>query len=235
MLGWEILQEYKKGRRDFSNTQISIGEFAGADLSGIIFRNCKIEDSTFRTGKLAGADFTGSEIIFTGFTDADLTNAKFNKCLIKWSGFERTIFNNTEMRNSNIVWCSFLDTNIACIDFSNSTQYKNMTDLSQITDETLTEALNEFSMYLSTLDFERRLHMRVIASRTMKHYGLTEHLLPKAEDQAKAGHGNPDHLYAKLISDAIDQSISAYSQKHPYVQKPPYQHKREKKDSYGDK
>jgi hypothetical protein len=61
-------------------------------------------------------------------------------------------------------------------------------------------------------------------------------MLPKTEDRAEPSYGNPARLYAKVLSDAIEQSISSYSQKHPYIQKSPYTDKKDsKKSSYGDK
>lgn len=234
LMGWEILQEYKKGRRDFSNISIFIGEFAGADLSGIIFRNCKIEDATFRGGKLIDADFSGSEIIFSGFNDTNLTRAKFNNCYIKWASFDRAIVEDTEIKNSELIWCVFLNTNIACIDFSNSRQYRNVTDISQMTEEGIREAVREFGTYLNKVDFEKRLHMRVIANRLMRNYGLKEQMPSTPEAAKNKTHSNVN-LYSKLLSSMIEGSISAYSQSHPYTQKSHYTQKKDKKDSYGVK
>lgn len=233
IMGFEVLEEYKKGRRDFSNVHIAIGEFAGADMSGIILRNCKIEDATFRGGKLVNADFSGSEIIFTGFTDANLTRAKFNNCYIKWAVFDRAIFDETEMKNADIVWSLFLNTNISCVDFSNSRQYKNVTDLSQMTEAGLQEAIREFGTYLNAVDFEGRLHMRVIANKVMKDYGRKENTFPKIEAEKNQNQSNAN-VYSKMLGDIIEETIKAYKQKHPYKQKSAYDKPRTK-TSYGGK
>jgi len=236
MMGWEILQEYKKGRRDFSNALISMAEFAGADMRGIILRNCKLENVTFRGANLTSADFTDSEIIFAGFNDADLTRAKFNRCIIKWATFDSTIFNDTEMKNSDINWAAFFNVNIGCIDFSNSSQYKVFTDLSQVTEPLLAEAINEFSTFLNKVDFEKSLRMRVIANRVLKNYDMAEQTIPKIGTDKKDGYDNIASIYSKMLDDIIEESISAYKQTHPYTQKSAYLKQEEKrKGKYGAK
>jgi uncharacterized protein YjbI with pentapeptide repeats len=232
---WEVIQEYNKGRRDFSNVSITIGEFAGANLSGIILRNSKIDDTTFRGASLVDADFSGSEIIFAGFNNADLTRTKFNKCIIKLSTFDGSTFDDTEMKNSNISWCGFFNANVACIDFSNSIQYKVVTDLSQITETTLIESAHELSEFMNTLDFEKRLHMRVVANRVFKDYGKDVQAIPTSASEMGKPFGNLN-LYSKLLSTMLEESISAYKQKHPYKQESPYADKKDlNKSKYGAK
>ena len=61
----EIIEEYNKGERNFSNFDLRGQSFAGYNLSGANFSNCN----------LRGADFTGCDLKGTNFRKARLAKA----------------------------------------------------------------------------------------------------------------------------------------------------------------
>lgn len=67
MTSREVVDEYGRGRRDFTYVEVVNAVFSGMNLEGIRFYGAR----------LPGADFAGTSLLYAQFKDADLTEADF--------------------------------------------------------------------------------------------------------------------------------------------------------------
>ncbi|WP_308280923.1 pentapeptide repeat-containing protein [Streptomyces lomondensis] len=63
----DVIREYRRGRRNFRNTQLDNVDFSGVNLEGV----------TFYGASLRGANFEGANLLHAQLKGADLTNARF--------------------------------------------------------------------------------------------------------------------------------------------------------------
>lgn len=106
----EILENYKKGGRDFSNIRCS-SDFTNLDLKGIIFKNSDLSFSTFRGAQLQGADFSNSNLEWTDFSLANLADAKLIRANCTYSLFNDAVFDRADVRNADFSWSLLFNVN----------------------------------------------------------------------------------------------------------------------------
>lgn len=227
LLGPELLEEFKKGKREFTDIKMDYPELSNQNLRGIIIRNSSFRFPMFRFSDLTGCKFVNCDILFGGFRGANLTDAVFENCKIEYSFFGDATLRNTKMLKCEISWTGFLDTNIRELDMSSSTQFKVFSDPSQITQQDVDTAISNIGPIVEKLDFSIRQRVqsqmrygvervkKQISSPTPAQYGKTE-----------GDYKKPANVYQQF-SHLIEGIVQVYGTKNTY------QTKRKKPDPYG--
>ncbi len=120
----QILEQYKKGKRDFSNIICNGAVLRYKNFRGIIFRNAILEGMSFEETDFTGADFSNAKITWCGIRFTKLKNAKFRNTVIYVSSFEGTEFENTDFTGADISNSNFMDTEKFKADFTRATLHE---------------------------------------------------------------------------------------------------------------
>lgn len=150
----EIIEEYKKGRRDFSNIICKDADFTGIDLSGADFSNSDMSFSTFKTANLTDCNFSSCILDWSTFIWAKLIRTNFTKAKIRWSVLNDATFEKTVLRNADLSWSllfnvNFHDSDIAGADFATAAFH-----ISQITSGGMEKARTELERLRSKLPYD---------------------------------------------------------------------------------
>lgn len=84
----ELLLQYRKGRRYFTEVYLEEGNLEGADLRDAVFEHCLFYIS-FRGADLRNARFINGGIKCCDFREADLTGTHFESLAIESAQFAR--------------------------------------------------------------------------------------------------------------------------------------------------
>lgn len=141
MYSQQLLEQFKAGKREFNNIFLRFCELNNTDLSGIIFRNSKIEYARFWFSNLKGAKFINCDIYFSAFYTANLDGAVFDNCTIDMVRFDSAIPNGTKIINSRLSYCLATGINLGAIDFQGSSLFRMITNPNMVTDEDISDAL----------------------------------------------------------------------------------------------
>ncbi len=230
IFGPELLEEYKTGRKEFSNIQLQFADLSGNSFENLAIKDSKIHFTLFRFCKLNNCRFVNCEIFFGGFKGADLTGAVFENCKMDYCLFESAIFGDTKMFKCNLSWCGMFMTDTASLESSSSTLFKVFTDVSQFTQKDADAAFVGLMPFIQNLDFEIRHRMEELLTSVTKRIGAEPSAAAQKPVYGKVGESyaaNPLSGYQKL-NDLVEGLIHAYAAKNPYKSKTPY----EKSGSY---
>ena len=225
MFGQELLEEYKSGRREFSNIHLQFADLSGNSFENITIKDSKIYFTLFRFCKLKNCSFVNCEIFFGGFKGADLSGAIFVNCKMDYCLFESAIFADTKMVKCNLSWCGMFFADVASLDSSSSTLFKVFTDPSQITKEDADAAYSGFMPSIQDLGFEIRHRMEELMNSVAKRIGAEPSTASGKFIYGKADHGyaaSPLSGYQKL-NNLVEGLISSYAAKNPYKSRLPYE------------
>lgn len=225
MLGWELLEEYKKGRRVFSDIHMEFSDLTSTNLEGVTIKDSKLNFVLLRMSNLKNCRFINCEMFCCGFRDADLTNAIFENCKIDYGYFQNAVFDGTEMKKCNLSFCWLASTN-GSTDMSTSTQFKVFTDASQVTQDDMDAAFRGLMPFLDSLDFEIKSQMQNLIKAATGKIGM------EPTKSVQTSYGEKGSSYQKPLSvySLMEQMISSYAAKNPYKTKIPY--KKDKDDAY---
>ncbi len=118
MTAQEIINEYKKGVRDFSGAVAPNSDFSGQNLSGIILRKANLHYSSFGHTDLTGADLSGAELTSCAFDHTILRNANLSKANLYWSRISGAIMEGANLKDANLGWCDISGTDFSGCDIS---------------------------------------------------------------------------------------------------------------------
>jgi len=163
----EVVESYRKGRRDFSNVSCVNGSFEGLDLRGIIFKKSNLAFCSFRNANLEGSDLSEADLEWTNFTRANLAGAKLNKCRAVWSVFNEAVFDKTEMHGADLSWSLFFNANLlGGADLTNATIATIATRPEEITEEGLKKLKENIGNFHGQLDYELWLRLKFATGNT---------------------------------------------------------------------
>ena len=230
IFGWEFLEEYKKGKRTFSDLHMQFSDLTGSDLQDTIIKNSKLEFVLLRESKLKNVRFIDCELFFCGFRNAEMTGVIFDNCKIDYGYFEHALFDNTKMLKCHLNWCGMFFANIGSLDTSSSTLFKVFTDISQLSQKDINDAYMGLIPFVQNLDFEMRALIQDRLKNVTTKLGIKPTTLqasPKYEQEG-SDYSKPGSAYQNL-GDMMEQLIGAYASKKPYKSNTPYEKKGEYK------
>ena len=217
MLGWELLEEYKKGERVFSGIHMEFSDLTSANLEGITIKNSKLNFVLLRMSNLKNCKFINCEMFGCGFRDTDLTNAIFDHCKIDYGYFQGAVFDGTKMAKCSLSFCALFSTS-GSLDLSTSTQFKVFTDASQVTQEDMDAAFKGLLPFVQGLDFEIKSQMQALIKAATDKIGVEPTKSAQTPYEGKGSH----YTKASSVYGMMEQLISSYAAKNPYKTKTPY-------------
>lgn len=120
----QILEQYKRGRRDFSNVNAHGAEIIEKKLPGIIFRKANLNTGSLRGCDLTGADFTAAKMKWMDLDNCNFTNAILSKADLSFSKFRNSIFRDTRVDNANFTYTLMFGVNRGGANFGNAIMNK---------------------------------------------------------------------------------------------------------------
>jgi hypothetical protein len=227
ILSVEIKEQYSNGNKLFENAYLENNLLEGLDLSGIQFRNCKFMFSSFAFTNLAGAKFINCQFFFQSFFGANLTKAVFDNCKIEVTRFDNAVFDETTFRKCDLSYLAMIGVNRAGVNFFDSTQFKIVFDLSEITEDDLMKAVGMVSGQIESLGFELKTHLKKVVERYSGELGHVMKSDSAKTDDQKTGYTGSKNAYA-AFSNIFDGLLNPYGNPENYKFKSGY----EKKDNY---
>lgn len=217
MLGWELLEEYKKGKRIFSDMHMEFSDLTSANLEGVTVKDSKLNFVLLRMSNLKNCKFVNCEMFCCGFRDADFTNTIFENCKIYYGYFSGSAFDNTKIIKCKLSFCAMFSTTQP--DMSTSELFKVFTDASQVTQEDMDAAFNGLMPFVDTLGIEIKSQMQSLMKAVTDKVGI------EPSKTSQIAYGEKDAKYAKPLSvyAMMEQMISTYAAKNPYNTKTPYE------------
>ena len=92
------------------------------------------------------------------------------------------------MKKCSMQWCGFLNSNVASVDMSTSSQFKTITDLSQVTPADIDYIISVVMQKVERLDMDMRLKVKEIIRADIERYKLEN----PEEKQGKYGTASSD-------------------------------------------
>ena len=115
-----IIESYNKGERDFSNVQVSGGNFTSLNLRGAVFKGADLSNSDFSHSDLTDADFSFATLTRCHFVGAILKNTLFDNADMRWSVLRNVYMDRTSLRFCNLEWAHLCRNDITQADISNA-------------------------------------------------------------------------------------------------------------------
>ncbi|MGB3536097.1 MAG: pentapeptide repeat-containing protein [Microcoleaceae cyanobacterium] len=107
----QLQQEYKDGRRDFTNLDLSGLDLAKINLTGADLSGSNLNGSRLVYAKLTGANLTGVNLSGAYLGIADLTNTNLTRANLSNTKLYETNFTNANLTNANLANIEFEKTN----------------------------------------------------------------------------------------------------------------------------
>lgn len=211
----EILKQYKKGKRDFSNITCQYGDLRRNVLKGIIFKNADLVGTSLYRCNLTNADFSGANLRFCSIRYTTLKNAKFIKAKANPASFEGARLDNTDFTGADLSYSVFIFCERGKGIFENALLYKTLWDLTA----TAADFEEQFRILkssnlpvheiLGAIENLRKAKNRVfklpgfIANKSKQTYGQPSSLYsPTKKETSKTGYGIKKSIYS-AVSDYI--------------------------------
>lgn len=161
----DIINLYKSGVRDFSNSKFFGIELSGANLSGADFSESKFEWVRFVGTNLGGGDFSKCDFQWCNFSKANLTKTKFHGSKIYYSLFDASLLADTNFENCDFNFVGFLDTNLTGANFTNASKFKFYTSILEIQEEDISFAMQHITQ--SGVDWSRKIRSKAHLSQVV--------------------------------------------------------------------
>lgn len=81
----DVIEEAKKGKRNFRGMKLGSADFSGMDLRNADFRNCSLPYAKFVGSDLRYSTFEGSNCYGVDWTGANLHRVNFKDCNLSYS------------------------------------------------------------------------------------------------------------------------------------------------------
>ncbi len=129
----EVIQEYKKGRRDFSSIDCRDADFGNINFPGAVFSGSDLSFASFRNSDLTDCNFSGCVLDWSTFVWAKLirtnfTNAKLRWCCLNDATFEKTILRKADISWSVVLNTKFFDSDLEGADFTTAIFHESQFD-----------------------------------------------------------------------------------------------------------
>ncbi len=108
-----VLDEYKKGRRDFTGITIKEADFSGKTIPGIILANAVLRNAAFDFADLNGANFENADLSNSRFHGSKLEKANFKKANMYLSYINAAFFEETDFSETILLWAKLEGINMA--------------------------------------------------------------------------------------------------------------------------
>ncbi len=102
MTAQQILEEYKNGRRDFSNIDAQAQNFGNMMLKGIIFHSSNLHAADFPNTDLTDADLSECDLTLLDLRGATLKRTNFTRANLYWATLVGAYLEKTIMRYANL-------------------------------------------------------------------------------------------------------------------------------------
>ncbi|MBD3155838.1 MAG: hypothetical protein GF368_04235 [Candidatus Aenigmarchaeota archaeon] len=113
MSHFDIIKNYKSGKRDFTNIICRAGWFNDLDLSGINFSNSDLSFSSFSNSTLISSKFINSDLKWSDLSKTNLSGTIFIEADLSWSAIIESIINNkTDFSDANLNYIVAFGTDI---------------------------------------------------------------------------------------------------------------------------
>ncbi|MCX6815474.1 MAG: hypothetical protein NT120_01300 [Candidatus Aenigmarchaeota archaeon] len=221
----ELIEQYKEGKREFVNINLQYADIS-MPLKDLVIRDSRLFFVTFRDCDLSNAKFINCEIFYGTWYGGILENAVFDDCAIDYGLFDKTIFRNTKIVKSKITWSGMLGQPINELDMSTSTQFKIITDMSQITPEAVEEIRRQIGPIINSLDLSIKAKINEEIQKDAQKYGVELPSIATEKPAYGARRENADSnssVYGGNMQNFADMVIGAYNAVHPYKVKRSYQ------------
>ncbi|MBI4174531.1 MAG: pentapeptide repeat-containing protein [Candidatus Aenigmarchaeota archaeon] len=193
----EFMDLYKKGQKVFENKFMQFFDISGIKFEELSFQNCSLFFCTFRNCSLKNISFEGCTIysgsFYTGFADGLL----FEKCDMELTLFDSFQFSKTSMKKCRLQWCGLINSNAANVDMSTSSQFKIITDLSQVTPHDIETIITEVMQKVGRLDVGLKLKLKEIIRQDLDRYNL-KNPVEKEGKYATAGASDSPLTYGEV-------------------------------------
>ena len=172
----EVLNQYKEGKRNFSNVKILECNFTDSNLEGIIFKNANICFGSLRGANLSNSDFSNAKLNWCDISRCNMTNAKFDGASLQWSGLNESTFKNTSFRNADLSRTSILNVNRGGADLTDANLYDIWWSMSDISLDSITETIDKLkSLGLPLALFEAIMkEIKKYEEKWRKHFGISD-------------------------------------------------------------
>jgi len=163
----EIIKEYKKGRRDFSNIECKWANLINLTFNKVSFRNSDLSYSSFENSTLKDCDFSGTNLEWSSFSSARLIRVNFQNAKISWSKFNDAYFEKVDLRKANLDWAIALNTNIMSqADLRGVNLATFAKDISEIKQEGIERAHAEANKLKSKMPFDVWMKIKFSVNNT---------------------------------------------------------------------
>lgn len=209
MYSYELWEQFKSGRKEFSGIQLQFCEFNDKDFTGLVIKNSKIDYTQFRFANLKNAKFINCDMFFVSFFGADMENTVFDNCKIEATRFDSAQFKNTKILRSSLSYCLLINANEREMNFEGSQKFKVFTDL-DISNEDIIEALAFVGAHLEDLPFEIKSEINKRLADSMKDLNKDARLMQLSAVENKP-YGSSASNYRKVLG--VYQALDALSDK----------------------
>lgn len=168
----EFLESCKKGEKVFEGKFMQFFDISNFKFENVKFRSCNLSFCTFRDCSLKNVSFESCTVysgsFYTGFADGLV----FEKCDMELTLFDTFQFSKTSMKKCRMQWCGLLNSNAASVDMSTSSQFKTITDISQLTPHDIEHLISEVMQKVERLDVGLKLKLKEIIRQDLERYKL---------------------------------------------------------------
>lgn len=171
MYSQQLLDQFRSGRKEFTNIHLHFCTLDNVDLSGLVVKDSKIEYTAFWHSNLKDAKFINCEMFFVSFYTAILEDTVFDKCKIEMTRFDSAILKNTRILNSSISYCLAISANLGELNLQGTSQFKFITDPNGITDEEIAGVLRIIGNRSKELPIEIKSEIQKRISGSLKDFG----------------------------------------------------------------
>lgn len=216
----EFIESYAQGKRNFSNASMQFFDISNLKLADVVFKGCKLLFCTFRNCEFKNVMFENCTVYFGSFYTGVANNLVFEKSTIELTLFDTFQFSAAEMKNCSIRWCGIFNSNSAAVDFSTSSHYNLITDISQLshlTPQQIEEVTNELIGAVGRLDIGLKMKLKEMIQQDMKRYNLDS---PAHRTGAAYGENNvnreDENLSYGEVRKLVEMTFGAYGTKTVY-------------------
>ena len=110
-----VLDEYQKGRRDFTGITIKEADFSGKNIPQIMLKNAVLRNAVFDFANLEGANFEGADLSNSRFHGSKLEKANFKKANMYLSYINAAFFEETDFTETILLWAKLEKINLALV------------------------------------------------------------------------------------------------------------------------
>ncbi|MFA4820144.1 MAG: pentapeptide repeat-containing protein [Candidatus Aenigmatarchaeota archaeon] len=215
----QFLDLYKGGQRLFSNCLMQFFDIADATFENIVFRNCKLLLCTFRNCSFKTCTFEQCTVYSGSFYNGRADDLIFDMCNIEMTLFDNYQFFKSAMKRSNLRWFGMI--NSPGIDISSSTQFKIITDLSQVSEAEIEELSRMLMGTVERMDLGARLKVKDLIRESIDRYNLAQPEEKKDKYASQADYSDAPLTYgeAKGAVEAFFYGMNT----DPYKSKKPYE------------